>query len=106
MINADSAAGSIAAAFPSEKLIYLSDVPGILLEGERVARLSEEKANAMIAAGQITSGMIPKVNSAFDTLHQGVKRVHMLDGRVEHSMLVEIYTDSGVGTLFFLHDET
>lgn len=105
-INADSAAGSIAAAFPSEKLIYLSDVPGILLEGERVARLSEEKANAMIAAGQITSGMIPKVNSAFDTLHQGVKRVHMLDGRVEHSMLVEIYTDSGVGTLFFLHDET
>lgn len=105
-VNADSAAGSIAAAFPSEKLIYLSDVPGILLEGERVTRLTEEKANAMIAAGQITSGMIPKVNSAFDTLHQGVERVHMLDGRVEHSMLVEIYTDSGIGTLFFLHNET
>lgn len=105
-VNADSAAGSIAAAFPSEKLIYLSDVPGILLEGERVTRITEERANAMIAVGQITSGMIPKVNSAFDTLHQGVKRVHMLDGRVEHSMLVEIYTDSGIGTLFLLHDET
>lgn len=103
-VNADSAAGSIAAAFPSEKLIYLSDVPGILLEGELIARITEEKANAMIAAGQITSGMIPKVNSAFDTLHQGVERVHMLDGRVEHSMLVEIYTDSGIGTLFFLSD--
>ncbi len=104
-VNADSAAGSIAAAFPSEKLIYLSDVPGLMLDGERIPRVSEERANAMIAAGQITAGMIPKVNSAFDTLHQGVKRVHMLDGRVEHSLLVEIYTDSGIGTLFFLHDE-
>jgi len=104
-VNADSAAGSIAAAFPSEKLIYLSDVPGLMLDGERIPRVSGERANAMIAAGQITAGMIPKVNSAFDTLHQGVKRVHMLDGRVEHSLLVEIYTDSGIGTLFFLHDE-
>lgn len=103
-INADSAAGSIAAAFPAEKLVYLSDVPGILLDGERVASITEDKANAMIASGQINKGMIPKVNSAFDTLHQGVHKVHMLDGRVEHSMLVEIYTTSGIGTQFFLSD--
>ena len=104
-INADSAAGSIAASFPAEKLIYLSDVPGVLLDGERVASVTEEKGNAMIAAGQISGGMIPKVNSAFDTLHQGVKKVHMLDGRVEHAMLVEVYTNSGIGTQFFLQEQ-
>ena len=101
-INADDAAGDIAAAFPAEKLIYLSDVPGVMLEGERVASLTEETANTMIANGQITKGMIPKVNSAFDTLNQGVNKVHMLDGRVLHSLLVEIYTDSGIGTQFIL----
>ncbi|MCP4398983.1 MAG: acetylglutamate kinase [bacterium] len=104
-INADYAAGSIAAAFPAEKLIYLSDVPGVLLDGERVASVTEEKGNAMIAAGHISGGMIPKVNSAFATLHEGVKKVHMLDGRVEHSLLVEIYTDSGIGTQFFLQEQ-
>lgn len=99
-INADSAAGDIAAAFPAEKLIYLSDVPGVLIEGERIASLDEETANTMIANGQITRGMIPKVRSAFDTLRQGVKKVHMLDGREVHALLIEIYTDSGIGTQF------
>ena len=101
-INADDAAGDIASAFPAEKLIYLSDVAGVMIENKRVATLNEETANAMIANGQITKGMIPKVNSAFDTLNQGVKKVHMLDGRVLHSLLVEIYTDSGIGTQFVL----
>ena len=101
-INADDAAGDIASAFPAEKLIYLSDVAGVMIDNKRVASLNEETANAMIANGQITKGMIPKVNSAFDTLNQGVKKVHMLDGRVLHSLLVEIYTDSGIGTQFVL----
>lgn len=101
-INADDAAGDIASAFPAEKLIYLSDVAGVMIDDKRVASLNEETANAMIANGQITKGMIPKVNSAFDTLNQGVKKVHMLDGRVLHSLLVEIYTDSGIGTQFVL----
>ena len=101
-INADDAAGDIASAFPAEKLIYLSDVAGVMIDNKRVASLNEETANAMIASGQITKGMIPKVNSAFDTLNQGVKKVHMLDGRVLHSLLVEIYTDSGIGTQFVL----
>ncbi|PID56452.1 acetylglutamate kinase [candidate division KSB3 bacterium] len=104
-INADSAAGSIAAALAAEKLIYLSDVPGVLLRGERIASVTEETGNAMIAGGEIRGGMIPKLNSAFDTLHRGVKKVHMLDGRVEHSMLVEIYTDSGIGTQFLLEEQ-
>ena len=101
-INADDAAGDIASAFPAEKLIYLSDVAGVMIDDKRIATLNEEMANAMIANGQITKGMIPKVNSAFDTLNQGVKKVHMLDGRVLHSLLVEIYTDSGIGTQFVL----
>ena len=101
-INADSAAGGIAGALPAEKLVYISDVPGVLRGETLVSSMTEEEANAMIASGEISKGMIPKVNSAFDTLHQGVKKVHMVDGRVLHSLLVEIYTDSGSGTQFIL----
>jgi acetylglutamate kinase len=101
-INADSAAGSIAGALPAEKLIFLSDVAGVLRQGELISSMTEEEANGMIASGEIGTGMIPKVHSAFDTLHQGVKKVHIVDGRVLHSLLVEIYTDSGVGTQFML----
>ena len=101
-INADSAAGGIAGALPAEKLIFISDVPGVLRGQELISSMTEEEANAMIASGDISKGMIPKVNSAFDTLHQGVKKVHMVDGRVLHSLLVEIYTDSGIGTQFVL----
>ena len=101
-INADSAAGSIAGAIPAEKLIFISDVSGVLREEKLISTITEEEATAMIASGEISKGMIPKVNSAFDTLHQGVKKVHMVDGRVLHSLLVEIYTDSGIGTQFVL----
>lgn len=101
-INADSAAGGIAGAIPAEKLVYLSDVPGVLRDKKLISSMTAEEANAMIASGEISKGMIPKVNSAFDTLHQGVKKVHMVDGRILHSLLVEIYTDSGIGTQFIL----
>jgi len=101
-INADSAAGSIAGAIPAEKLIYISDVPGVLRGEELISSVIEEEANVMIASGEISKGMIPKVTSAFDTLHQGVKKVHIVDGRVLHSLLLEIYTDSGIGTQFIL----
>ena len=101
-INADSAAGSIAGALPAEKLIYISDVSGVLRGAELISSMTEEEANAMIASGTITKGMIPKVTSAFDTLHQGVQKVHIIDGRVVHSLLLEIYTDSGIGTQFVL----
>jgi acetylglutamate kinase len=101
-INADSAAGAIAGAIPAEKLIFISDVSGVLREEKLISTITEEESIAMIASGEISKGMIPKVNSAFDTLHQGVKKVHMVDGRVLHSLLVEIYTDSGIGTQFVL----
>jgi acetylglutamate kinase len=101
-INADSAAGGIAGALPAEKLIFISDVPGVLMDQELISSMTEEEANGMIASGDISKGMIPKVNSAFDTLHRGVKKVHMVDGRVLHALLVEIYTDSGIGTQFVL----
>jgi acetylglutamate kinase len=103
-INADSAAGSIAAAIQAEKLIFISDVPGVLRDGELISSMTESEANSMIASGEISQGMIPKVNSAFETLHRGVNKVHMLDGRILHSLLVEIYTDSGIGTQFLLDD--
>ncbi len=101
-INADSAAGSIAAAIPSRKLIFISDVPGVLRGEHLVSTITEEDAASMIASGEISKGMIPKVNSAFDTLHGGVKKVHMLNGRILHSLLLELYTDSGIGTQFML----
>jgi acetylglutamate kinase len=101
-INADAAAGSIAAAVQAEKLIYISDIPGVLRGDQLISSLIETEANAMIASGEISKGMIPKVTSAFDTLHQGVKKIHIIDGRVLHSLLVEIYTDSGIGTQFVL----
>jgi acetylglutamate kinase len=101
-INADSAAGGIAGALPAEKLIFISDVPGVLQNGTLISSMTEEETKAMIASGDISKGMIPKVTSAFDTLHQGVKKIHMVDGRMLHSLLVEIYTDSGIGTQFVL----
>jgi acetylglutamate kinase len=101
-INADSASGGIAGALQAEKLIFISDVPGVLRGKELISSMTEEEANAMIASGEISKGMIPKVNSAFDTLHQGVNKVHIVDGHVLHGLLLEIYTDSGIGTQFIL----
>ncbi|MGD0339749.1 MAG: acetylglutamate kinase [Bacteroidota bacterium] len=97
-INADFAAAEIAAALRAEKLVYLSDVPGVIVDEKLVSSLTEVKAREMIAVGQISGGMIPKVNSAFRTINAGVNKVHLIDGRIKHSLLLEIFTDEGVGT--------
>ncbi len=97
-INADFAAAEIAAALRAEKLVYLSDVPGVIVNEKLVSSLTEVKAREMIAGGQISGGMIPKVNSAFRTINAGVNKVHLIDGRIKHSLLLEIFTDEGVGT--------
>jgi acetylglutamate kinase len=97
-INADAAAGEIAAALGAEKLLYLSDVEGVVVEGELVRSLSEVDAKELVQHGRINGGMIPKVNSAFKALDAGVKKVHIVDGRVVHSLLLEIFTDEGIGT--------
>ena len=103
-INADLAAGSIAAALKAEKLVYLSDIEGILVNRRLVSTLTRNEADEYIRQGAIFGGMIPKVHSAFTTLDSGVNKVHIIDGRVKHSLLLEIFTDEGVGTQM-VHEE-
>jgi acetylglutamate kinase len=99
-VNADEAAGAVAAALTAEKLILLTDVDGVLgADGDLVHQLTAEQANKLIAEGTIREGMIPKVESCLSALAAGVKRAHVVDGRVLHAMLLEMFTDGGVGTL-------
>ncbi len=97
-VNADLAASAVAAALGAEKLVYLSDVEGVSAAGKLIHSMTEERAEAWIAEGTINNGMIPKIRSAFDALRAGVGKVHMIDGRVPHSLLLEIFTRDGIGT--------
>jgi acetylglutamate kinase len=97
-INADLAAGAVAASLKAEKLVYLSDTEGILVNQKLISSMTKSEADRLIAAGDIFGGMIPKVKSAFDTLDAGVNKVHIIDGRITHSLLLEIFTDEGIGT--------
>ena len=97
-VNADIAAASIAAALKAEKLVYLSDVEGVLVNGSLVSHMDEQEAELLIETRVINNGMIPKIRSAFDALDASVNKVHLIDGRVTHSLLLEIFTDTGVGT--------
>jgi acetylglutamate kinase len=101
-VNADTAATAIAAALRAEKLVYLSDVNGVRLDKEDpdtlMHSLDAAKARHLIATGRIAAGMIPKVEACLDTLEHGVGKVHIIDGRLRHSLLLEIYTNRGVGT--------
>ncbi len=97
-INADLAAGAIATALKAEKLVYLSDIEGVLVDKKLVSSLTNAEAESLIERGSIHSGMIPKVRSAFTTLDAGVNKVHIIDGRIKHSLLLEIFTDEGIGT--------
>jgi acetylglutamate kinase len=97
-INADLAAGAIATALKAEKLVYLSDIEGVLVDKHLVSSLTHSESESLIERGAIHSGMIPKVRSAFATLDAGVNKVHIIDGRIKHSLLLEIFTDEGVGT--------
>lgn len=103
-INADMAAGAVAAALKAEKLVYLSDTEGILVREKLISTLTKSQAGKLIGEGAIFGGMIPKVTSAFDTLDAGVNKVHIIDGRIKHSMLLEIFTDEGIGTQM-IHEE-
>ncbi|MBI1806991.1 MAG: acetylglutamate kinase [Ignavibacteria bacterium] len=97
-INADVAAARIAAALKSEKLVYLSDVEGVIADSELIHSMDEAEAHQLIESGVISNGMIPKIRSAFKALEADVNKVHLIDGRVKHSLLLEIFTDAGVGT--------
>ncbi len=100
-INADTVAGAVAAAVSAEKLMFLTDVEGVKdTEGNIIYSMTPEKANALIDDGTISGGMIPKVQGCIDAVEQGVKRVHIIDGRILHSILLEIFTDTGIGSMF------
>ncbi len=100
-VNADEAAGAIARVLESEKLMLLTDVEGVLDEqGKLLSQLTMEETRKLIAEGVITAGMIPKVDCCMSALAGGVKRTHIVDGRILHAVLLEIFMDdSGVGTL-------
>ena len=98
-VNADTMAGAIASALRAEKLILLTDTPGLQREGETLTRLTPTRIKELISDGTITGGMLPKVNCCLEALSNGVERTHIIDGRVPHSVLLEIFTMQGVGTL-------
>ena len=98
-INADLAASKIAVAMAARKVLFLTDTPGVLdKEMKLITNLSIEKTEALKADGTIQGGMVPKVDACIEALRGGVKKAHIIDGRVEHSLLLEILTSSGVGT--------
>lgn len=102
-INADTVAGEIAAALEAEKLILLTDTPGILYDyhdpATLLTRLDIQKARDLIQQGIVSGGMIPKVTCCVRSLAQGVRAAHILDGRLPHSLLLEILTDEGIGSM-------
>jgi acetylglutamate kinase len=99
-VNADEAAGAISQALRAEKLILLTDVEGVLDgEGKLLPELTREHARALIEQGVIRGGMIPKIECCLAAVEGGVTRAHVIDGRVVHAVLLEIFTDRGVGTL-------
>jgi acetylglutamate kinase len=101
-INADLVAGKVAAALKAEKLILLTDVEGVLDEKKQlIPTLVAQKAKKLMAQKVISSGMIPKVNCCLDALAEGVTKTHIINGTVEHAILLEIFTDVGIGTQIY-----
>ncbi|HSP42851.1 MAG TPA: acetylglutamate kinase [Luteolibacter sp.] len=101
-INADLAAAALAKELRVAKLVYLSDVPGLLADASDptslIQSVTRTEAEGLIADGTISGGMIPKIRSAVDALNAGVRKVHFVDGRQPHALLMEIFTDGGIGT--------
>jgi acetylglutamate kinase len=99
-VNADTFAGAIAGALKAKRLLLLTDVPGVLDKGKQLIKeLSVDDARRLIADGTISGGMIPKVETCMYALEQGVEAVVIIDGKVEHAVLIELLTDAGAGTL-------
>ena len=102
-INADTAAGAIAAALSADKLVYLTDVPGVQADrndpSSLIGQIDATDVDRLVKEGVVEGGMIPKVEAAAHAVRDGVRRAHILDGRVPHALLVELFTDTGVGTM-------
>ncbi len=97
-VNADIAAGPIAASLSATKLVYMTDIDGVKINGKLASHLTQSEAQKYISDGTISGGMIPTVESAISALESGVQKVHIIDGRVEHALLLEIFTKEGIGT--------
>lgn len=108
-INADTVAGALAGALNAEKVIYLTDVPGLLLDMDDpssiIARSTVDQLRERIEDGTVSGGMIPKVTACIEAVEAGAKSAHMLDGRIPHVLLLELFTDSGIGTMITQHDQ-
>lgn len=102
-VNADTVATKVAQELGAEKLVVLSDVPGVLADPadpeSLFSTLTREQARELIQSNVISDGMIPKIEGCLDTIDRGVQKVHIVDGRLRHSLLLEIYTSSGIGTV-------
>jgi acetylglutamate kinase len=102
-INADTAAGALAEALGAEKLIYLTDIEGLRTDKDDaksiVRQTTTSQLRAMLGSGSIDGGMIPKIESCIAAIDRGVHRGHILDGRIAHVLLLELFTDSGIGTM-------
>lgn len=103
-INADDAACAIAKAVGAEKLAFLTDIEGVYKDindkASLISRMTCSEADKLIASGQIGGGMLPKLSNCVSAVREGVKRVHILDGRIAHCLLLEIFTNKGIGTMF------
>ncbi len=102
-INADHAAAAVAGALGAAKLVFLTDVPGLYEDfgdaGSLLSRVTTADLEKLLASGKLSAGILPKVRGCIEALKSGVERAHILDGRVEHAVLLEIFTDTGVGTM-------
>ncbi|MCJ7745030.1 MAG: acetylglutamate kinase [Actinobacteria bacterium] len=99
-INADTVAGEVASSIKADKIIYLTNVKGITAQGGLISKLDVQEGRAMLESGEISEGMIPKAESCLNALEAGVNRAHIIDGTTEHALLLEVFTDEGVGTMF------
>ena len=101
-VNADTAAAAVARMRRAEKLVFLSDVPGIYLDKNEPKSLQSNlnipRVRELICSGIVAGGMVPKVEAALDALEAGVRKIHIIDARIPHSLLLEIYSDTGIGT--------
>ena len=108
-INADDAACAIAKAMNADKLAFLTDIEGVYRNPDDpetfISRLTVSEAEKLIEDGYIGGGMLPKLNNCTDAIANGVNRVHILDGRKPHSLLLEVFTNTGIGTMFFRDDD-
>jgi len=108
-INADVAASEVASALGADKLVYLTDVDGLFRDVEDeeslISQLTKSEAEELLGSGTLSAGMIPKISSVVEALKGGVKEVHLLNGTFSHALLLEVFTDAGIGTMIVQDEE-